>query len=345
MKAADLLKRKGNLLFLAAGLLGLGLSVFLIVQAGISDIVKLLVVAGWGLLWLLPFHLLPQSLDVLSWKWLLRGEARAHYWFLLWVALVREAVNGLLPVARVGGDLLGVRLLTRHGVPGYIAGASVMVEVTLTLLSQFAFTLAGLMVLSYEVSDHHLQLDVVFLLALALPLLVVFIWMQRHWGLFTLLQMLMKKLLGGKDLLALMGDPQCLDAEIRRLYAHRWSLLPANFWQLASLLAGTAEVWFTFWLLRHPIPFWAALLMESLGQALRSMAFLVPGGLGVQEGGFILFGSAIGVGPDLALAFSLARRFREIVLGIPVLLSWQVLEGRHIHLQWRQRHGNEESVS
>lgn len=78
MKAADLLKRKGNLLFLAAGLLGLSLSVFLIVQAGISGIVKLLVVAGWGLLWLLPFHLLPQSLDVLSWRWLLRGEARAH---------------------------------------------------------------------------------------------------------------------------------------------------------------------------------------------------------------------------------------------------------------------------
>ena len=76
-------------MFLAAGLLGLGLSVFLIVQAGISDIVKLLAVAGWGLLWLLPFHLLPQSLDVLSWKWLLHGEARARYWFLLWVARVR----------------------------------------------------------------------------------------------------------------------------------------------------------------------------------------------------------------------------------------------------------------
>jgi uncharacterized membrane protein YbhN (UPF0104 family) len=71
----------------------------------------------------------------------------------------------------------------------------------------------------------------------------------------------------------------------------------------------------------------------------------VPGGLGVQEGGFILFGSAIGVGPDLALAFSLARRFREIVLGIPVLLSWQALEGHHIHLQWRHRHANEESLS
>ena len=110
-------------------------------------------------------------------------------------------------------------------------------------------------------------------------------------------------------------------------------------------MAGTAEVWFTFWLLGHPLPFWAALLLESLGQALRSMAFLVPGGLGVQEGGFILFGSAIGVGPDLALAFSLTRRFRETLTGIPVLLSWQALEGHHMHRQWRQIRSNGEGIS
>ena len=343
MKAANLLKQK--VMMLAAGLLGLGLTVFLVVHAGVSDILKLLAVAGWGLLWLLPFHLLPLSLDVLGWKWLLRGKARVRFWFLLWVALVREAANGLLPVARVGGEVLGVRLLTYSGVPGYVAGASVMVEVTLTLLSQFIFTLAGFVVLIFAVSDHHLQFQVVFFLALILPLLMAFIWVQYRWGLFTVLQMLMKKLLGGKDLLALIGEPQRLDAEIRRLYARRWGLLPANFWQLSGLLAGTAEVWFTFWLLGHPLPFWAALLLESLGQALRSMAFLVPGGLGVQEGGFILFGSAIGIGPDLALAFSLTRRFRETLMGIPVLLSWQVLEGHHMHRHWRQIRSNGEGIS
>ena len=47
---------------------------------------------------------------------------------------------------------------------------------------------------------------------------------------------------------------------------------------------GAAEVWFTFRLLGHTIPGWATLLMESLGQALRSVAFLVPGGVWIQEG-------------------------------------------------------------
>ena len=328
-----------------AGLLGLSVAVFLMGQAGIPDILKILTMAGWSLFWLLPFHLLPQSLDVLSWKWLLRGEERAHFWFLLWVALVREAVNGLLPVARVGGEALGVRLLARYGVPGYVAGASVMVEVTLTLLSQFIFTLAGLLILIGTVDDHSLQRGVVISLISVLPLVLIFLWIQRRWGLFTVLQWLMKKMLGGRDLLVLIGDPRRLDAEIRRLYARRWGLLVANFWQLAGLLMGTAEVWFTFRLLGHTIPFWAALLMESLGQALRSVAFLVPGGLGIQEGGFILFGGAIGVGPDLALAFSLARRFREMSLGIPVLLSWQALEGHHMRRHWRRLRSDEGSVS
>ena len=65
-------------------------------------------------------------------------------------------------------------------------------------------------------------------------------------------------------------------------------------------------------------------MLESLGQAVRAGAFAVPGALGVQEGGYVMLGRVVGLGPETALALSLAKRVRELVLGIPGLIAWQL---------------------
>ena len=79
----------------------------------------------------------------------------------------------------------------------------------------------------------------------------------------------------------------------------------------------------------HPVSLIEALILESLTQAVRAAAFVVPAGLGVQEGGLVLIGGALGLSPDLSLALSLAKRFRELIVGLPGLLVWQLRERRH----------------
>ncbi len=64
------------------------------------------------------------------------------------------------------------------------------------------------------------------------------------------------------------------------------------------------------------------MILESLGQAVRAAAFIVPGGLGAQEGSFVLLGAALGIGPDLSLAFALCKRVRELAVGLPALALW-----------------------
>ncbi len=234
------------MLILLAGLLGLALGVYLVLHAGFAGIVALLAVAGWGLLWLLPFHLLPLALDTLSWKWLLRAKARAPFGFLLWLALIRESVNGLLPVARIGGELLGIRMLSQYGVSPYVAGASVMVEITLTLVSQFLFALLGVVVLLFAVSNHLLVFEVLGFLFLSIPVMVIFFWLQKHKGLFSLVQNISKRMLDGYDVLGIIGDPRLLDAEIRSFYDKGRALLVANFWQLAGLLRALLRSFLLF---------------------------------------------------------------------------------------------------
>ena len=73
-----------------------------------------------------------------------------------------------------------------------------------------------------------------------------------------------------------------------------------------------------------------AFILESLGSGVRAAAFMVPGALGALEVGFVLFGALLGLPADVALAISLSKRVRELVLGLPGLFVWQWVEGRRL---------------
>ena len=61
-------------------------------------------------------------------------------------------------------------------------------------------------------------------------------------------------------------------------------------------------------------------MLESLGQAIRAPRSPYPASLGVQEGGYLLLAPLAGLRPEVALALSLAKRARELLLAIPGLI-------------------------
>jgi uncharacterized membrane protein YbhN (UPF0104 family) len=79
--------------------------------------------------------------------------------------------------------------------------------------------------------------------------------------------------------------------------------------------------------LGHPVSLAAALALESLTLAARSLVFVAPAGLGVQEAGLVGVGHVLGLGSDVAIALSLAKRMREILFGLPALAAWQWTTG------------------
>ena len=44
------------------------------------------------------------------------------------VRFIREAINMLLPVAQVGGEIAGARVVTFSGIPAALPGATVLVD-------------------------------------------------------------------------------------------------------------------------------------------------------------------------------------------------------------------------
>jgi hypothetical protein len=82
------------------------------------------------------------------------------------------------------------------------------------------------------------------------------------------------------------------------------------------------ETWILLTLIGSPVALPAALVIESMATAARGGAFFVPGGLGVQEMTVVSMSQLVGVGLEAALALGIAKRAREIIVGVPGLVAW-----------------------
>jgi putative membrane protein len=305
------------------GLLGLALLVTLVVRADLPAMLHTLNTGGWRLLWLIPYRTLFFFLYAAGWLILLRPYDLAHragLGYLFWVTTVREAVDRLLPVATVGGAVVGIRLVRWRELAAAPIGASVIVEMVLTLIVVYLFTAVGLLLLVEfsTTGQEYRRLLLAFLLSLPVPILTVAL--LRYGSAFKYLQKFLRPLVGESAMTE--HDAASLDHELRASIRRGWRLLIAGTLQLAALALR---------LFGHPVGCATALVLESMTQAVRHLAFVVPAGLGVQEAGLVLFGHALGISSELALAVSMAKRLREVLCGLPALLSWQWLEGRRLH--------------
>ena len=312
------------------GLLGLALLVILVVRADFSAILHTLDTGGWPLLWVIPYRALYFVLYATGWLALLRPYDRGHrtgLGYLFWVTSVREAVDRLLPVASVGGSVVGIRLVRWRGLAAAPVAATVIVEIVLTLIVLYLFTALGLFLLVEfgAAGQAYHRLLLAFLLTLPVP--VVTALLLRYGSAFERLQKFLRPLVGEST----MSDQAAsLDHELRACMRRGWRLLLAGALQLAAFVSGSFEIWFALRLFGHPVGWGTALVLESMTQAVRHLAFVVPAGIGVQEAGLVVFGHAIGISGELALALSMTKRMREVLCGLPALLSWQWAEGRRL---------------
>lgn len=307
------------------GVLGLAAAVSLIVDNGPARIAALVGLAGFGLLWLLPVRLLTMVLNAQGWRVLFPKTAPVSLWLLTWAAFVRNAINTLLPVAHVGGEVMATRLLAKRGVGLPIAIASIVVETTVTLFVQMGMTLVGLGLLASYIGDPTLSHSLLVGLAIAFPVALLFVLVQVRSAPFSRLQPLMRRLTG--PLAASLLDGEAVDAALRSLYTRIAALGCCALWQGLSMLGGAGEFWVILRLLHEPVSLRLVVMLEVLIQALQSAAFIVPGALGVQEGGLVAVGAAAGLSAEVALAMSLIRRIRQVGVSLPVLLVWMRTRG------------------
>jgi putative membrane protein len=311
--------------------LGFALLVALVLRTDYAAMLQIAALAGWSLLWLVPYRGLYFLLYALGWLSLLRPydpERRARLGYVFWVTTVREGIDRLLPVASVGGGIVGVRLMRWRGLAAVPVSASVIVEILLTLVALYLFAALGaVLLLGYHAAAAAQPVHLWPALLLSLPIPVLTALLLRYGSVFARLEGFLRPMVGVS---AMSEGAAALDQEVRASLRRVGSLFYAGSLQLVALITSSFEIWFVLRLFGHPVDFSAAIILESLTQALRHLAFFVPAGLGVQEASLVVLGHALGISSELALGVSLAKRIRELLCGLPPLLSWQLMEIRRL---------------
>ncbi|HVO88210.1 MAG TPA: lysylphosphatidylglycerol synthase domain-containing protein [Casimicrobiaceae bacterium] len=316
------MKYAGTLLALA----GIALAIVLFAQQDLDAIGSLLIVAGPGLVLAALFHIVRLPVSASAWRILFPAAVRRSVASMTFVNWVRESVNTLLPVARVGGEVAAYRILRGMDMPGTVAASTLIADMTISLLSQSIFTLVGVALLITRASGSSLATTVAVTAALAIPLVVAFIFVQRA-GALGALARFGDRLLRGR-LGRIVGALEQVDEALLAIYRRPRALIACLFTQLAAWTLGAGEIWLALYFLGDRVSVLDAVIIEALIQAISSMAFIVPGALGVQEGAFLVLGNALGIDATTSLALATARRVRDAIMFFPGLLAWHRIEQR-----------------
>jgi uncharacterized protein (TIRG00374 family) len=325
--------------------LGLLLFAALLHGVGLGVVMR----AFWQLGRLTPLIVIPYFcvyiFDSMGWWWVLsRDFAHGVEWpalslpRLFAIRAAGEAVNAITPTAYLGGEPVKAWILRQHGLPLVQGLASVLVSKTALMLTQGTYVLLGLLVAMHEwYPAIPLPLAAAAGLLLVSLTCILLVGAQRR-DPFSFLLALSRRWTGRKAMLGSWEpDILALDQRLRRFYGGslRVFLICCGFHFLGWVM-GAFEVYVILWMLRSPVDFVDAFSIEALSSVAKLSAVIVPGSLGIQEGGQLLIFLAFGLGAPIAMTFSLLRRGRELLwisFGLVVLI-------RHHALGWlRGRRG------
>jgi putative membrane protein len=313
---------------LAAG--GAALFTALLIRQGAPHVIAAFASAGWWIAAVAIYHLfVPVFLDALAWWALFPKSERLSLWQLFWMRWIGESVSTLVPSATVGGDVVRARLAALHGTPIPTAAASVLVDITLGVFVQIVFTLLGLGLIVSATGQQGFIRPTLIGAIIGVLAIVGFYVVQRR-GMFRFIGKMISRLANAEDWHSLVHSGHRLDQAIRSLYARRAGVIGCCAATGISLLLGSGEIWIALHALGLQATLVIAVILQSMVLAIRSAVFPVPGALGVQEGGYVVVGSLLGIPGDAAFALSLIARVRELILGIPGLVVWQFIEARRV---------------
>ncbi|KNH09903.1 putative integral membrane protein [Candidatus Burkholderia brachyanthoides] len=303
---------------------GVVLFVALLGWQGFGFVAATLAAAGWSLVAVAAFHLVPLIVDAGAISVLFsRNECNVSLSDALLARWSGESVNSLLPAGQIGGPMLMVRYLAQHGMRVRDAAAVITISTTMQTVAQLIFALVGVALLTaYAAGGSTSTLTIAVLAVMGVIGAMIYgFYLAQRCGLFgramRFASGIAAKFSAKLDWSLLVTRAEAVDAAVHELYRERGRVATSFGLSFVGWVVGTGEVWLALSLLGHPVGWTEALLLESLGQAIRGAAFAIPGSLGVQEGGYLLLAKMVGLPPETALALSLVKRARELLLGVP----------------------------
>jgi glycosyltransferase 2 family protein len=309
-----------------AACLGAATAAYVVFYVGLNPVFTAITSLGWdGFAALCALLLALFALMSTAWFVLIPGATSKRWSTFFWGRAVRDSAAEVLPLSQFGGFVIGARAVALRGISAADAYASTVVDVTTEMLAQIMFVFLGVALLA-----NHLGFDFVhselFVPLLFGPILAGlgaagFIVVQRRGPVFA-------EKLTARIMPKAVGHAGAFARSLNVIYASPWRIVASIAVHFLGWMASALLSWVAVRLIGGHISYLSMVAVESALSAIRSAAVIVPSAMGVQEATYAMLMPLFGVTPAIGLALSLIKRACNVAIGVPILLSWQGLEGR-----------------
>ena len=293
------------------------------------DSINIILENKYKLLFLIVAHIPTLYFDSLAWIVLMYRNKLSIYsaFTITWIA---QTSSKFLPTGNITGEFVRFFLAKKSGQKFSEASSTVLVDL---FIATFSLFLVGLLSFTLLVN---IRKELVFdsnLLYLLLAMILIFIGSSLFF--LIIRNRLLSKFIKILPVSKYFKTPRIysifrLDISLYKLSFEKKRLFQAIIFRVIGWIAGAIEIYVFLWIIGVDANLIDVILIESVTAIIRSVAFFIPAGLGVQEFAFVMIGGFVGYSGVISFAIAIGRRLREIMVGIPAIIVFLIFYRKRI---------------
>ena len=280
------------------------------------------------MLFLFIAHIPTLFFDSLSWMILMKKKNFGLLWSFI-ITWISQTAGKIMPTGNVTGEFVRIYLSVKKGMSTPEASSTVIGDLA---IATFSLLLMAIISFSFVIGmSENVTLDnqKIFYIVCAITLMIflsaIFIFCIRKRLLKKLVLKFKNLYQFSKKLKKTTINIIRLDYELYKLSFKIKILLYSLFLRLFGWIGGAFEIYVFLFILGIDVSLFDVIIIEAFTGIARAVVFFIPAGLGVQEFAFILIGNFVGLSTPISFAMAIGRRIREILVGLPAIITWYVL--------------------
>jgi putative membrane protein len=309
----------GKIFSIVGVLIGFGILAGAILSTNFTKFTQTFINGGFPLLLLTLFYPVELLSRGYGWKFIYPYSKKIPTRFFMMGMWYAQSINRLLPTATIGGVIVRGRYLDKKGADESAVLASLVADKTVHGITTVVILLLGLILVLTEQTGQEI---IIIILCICLVLSIgiyFFIRLQLSDTISEKLEKWSDKFTFLKNITDTVGKA---DEQLDCIYENPRGLIASVVVRVLGDIALTAEVWVAALIMHSPISVRDAFTLRLVGFGIRSAAFFIWGGMGVQESIYALLSSFIGLSPAELIAISLATRLPEFFSAVPGVALW-----------------------
>ena len=285
--------------------------------------IKLILNAKYKIFYLVIAHIPTLYFDSLAWIILMKNKLSMKTAFIItWIS---QTSGKFIPSGNITGEFVRFYLARRSGQNFSEASSTVLMDLFIATFSLFLIGLAALIFIVFSLKSNLIlnQFQYLILAFSLISLGTLFFLLIIRKRVISKFLVITKKIefLSKKNIFNLLR----LDISLNKLSHRKWRLLNAVVLRLMGWIAGAFEIYVFFWVIGVDAKITDVIIIESVTAIIRSAAFFIPSAIGVQELAFVIVGELVGYSSIVSFSVAIGRRLREIMVGIPAIITWIII--------------------